>query len=340
MVLKKAFLTDRMKIKVKDVPTPKPSPSQALVKVHACSICGTDLHSYRYGEEEIMERIPEELRGKRPNFYGAIGSKGGGHQIAGEVVELGTNVTKWKVGDRVAGAAAGGYAEYCPMERIYHLPDELSYEEGSCVEPLAVGVAAIRRSGLRLGDTAVVLGAGPIGQFTLQCAKSAGATVYVTEVVWKRIELARMFADEVINPREVDAVKRVRELTAGIAPRAIFECAGRDETMKQLIEMAGEYWTPYGQQTRGLIVSLFEKPWAYNLFDNNAICGKNLELVGSLTYYPYGHPEDELRIAIELMRSDKVKIAPLITAKVPLEDIDRGFESLSKSEELGIVVQP
>jgi (R,R)-butanediol dehydrogenase/meso-butanediol dehydrogenase/diacetyl reductase len=314
---------------------------QVLVKVRACSICGTDLHSYRLGEEEILARVPEGQTKKTHGFYGAIGNlRGGGHQIAGDIVEIGPDTSKWSVGDRVAGVAAGGYAEYCNMDRIYRLPDALSYEEGSYVEPLAVGVAAVRRSGIRLGDTAVVLGAGPIGQFPLQCAKAAGAMVIVTEVAPKRIELAKMFADEVVNVGMVDAVKRVRELTRGDSPSVIFECAGRDETMKQLIEMAGEYWTPYGQQTRGVIASLFEKPWAYDLFGNNALFGKNLELIGSLTYYPYGHPEVELKIAIDLMKRGRVKIAPLITAKIPLDDIDEGFRSLLHGEELGVVVQP
>lgn len=331
----------RMKIVVKDVPRPKPLQGQVLVRVRACSICGTDLHSYRVGEEEILARVPEGRTKKTLGFYGAIGSlRGGGHQIAGDIVEKGPDTSEWSVGDRVAGVAAGGYAEYCSMERIYHLPDELTYEEGSYVEPLAVGVAAVRRSGLRLGDTAVVLGAGPIGQFTLQCAKAAGAIVIVTEVVPKRIELAKLFSDEVVNAGTVDVVKRIRELTGGNSPSVIFECAGRDETMKQLIEMAGEYWTPYGQQTKGVIASLFEKPWAYDLFDNNAIFGENLELMGSLTYYPHRHPEDELRIAIKLMKKGRIKVGPLITAKIPLDSIDKGFQSLLNGEELGVVVQP
>ena len=201
------------------------------MKVRACSICGTDLHSYRLGEEEILARLPEGQT-KTHGFYGAIGNlRGGGHQIAGDIVEICPDTSKWSVGDRVAGVVAGGYAEYCNMDRICRLPDALSYEEGSYVEPLAVGVVAVRRSGLRLDDTAVVLGAGPIGQFTLQCAKVAGAMVIVTEVTPKRIELAKLFANEVVNVGMVDAVKRVRELTGGDSPSVIFECAGRYETM-------------------------------------------------------------------------------------------------------------
>jgi Zn-dependent alcohol dehydrogenase len=62
--------------------------------------------------------------------------------------------------------------------------------------------------------------------------------------------------------------------------------------------------------------------------------------MGSLTYYPYGHPEDELRIAVDLMKKGRVRVAPLITAKIPLDDIDKGFQSLLNGEELGVVVQP
>jgi threonine dehydrogenase-like Zn-dependent dehydrogenase len=110
--------------------------------------------------------------------------------------------------------------------------------------------------------------------------------------------------------------------------------------MKQLIDMAGKYWTPYGQHTRGIIVSLFEKPWVYDLFDNNAIIAKSMELIGSPTYSPYGHPKDELRLALDLMKTRKIMIAPLITVTIPLKDIDLGFQTLLKGEELGVVVLP
>jgi (R,R)-butanediol dehydrogenase/meso-butanediol dehydrogenase/diacetyl reductase len=327
-----------MRIEVKDVPKPRLESDQVLIKVHACSICGTDLHSYRYGEHEIMNRVPKNF--PMSSFYGAISSQGGGHQIAGEIVELGADVTQWKIGDRVAGVSSSGFAEYCSMKRIYPLPNELSYAVGSFLEPLGVAIAAVRRSRLRLGDFAVVLGAGPIGHLTLQCAKAAGGTVYVTEISKKRINLAGMFADEVINPREVDPVKRIETLMNGIAPNIIFECAGRDATMKQLIDMAGKYWTPYGQHSKGVIVSLFEKPWIYDLFDNNAIIAKSMELISSPTYYPYKHPKDELRIAIDLMKRGKINITPLITSTIPLETIDAGFKTLLNGEELGIVIQP
>jgi (R,R)-butanediol dehydrogenase/meso-butanediol dehydrogenase/diacetyl reductase len=336
--MKKAFLLEKMRIKVRDVPKPRLDPDHVLLKVQACFICGTDLHSYRYGENEIMKRVPENF--PMNSFYGAINRQGGGHQIAGEIVELGADVTQWKIGDRVAGVGRSGFAEYCSMKRIYPLPKDLSYEIGSFLEPLGVAVAAVRRSRLRLGDFAIVLGAGPIGHLTLQCAKTAGGTVYVTEVSKKRIKLAEMFADEVINPREDDPVQRINELMDGVAPNVIFECAGRDATMKQLIEMAGKYWTPYGQHSRGVIVSLFEKPWIYDLFDNNAIIAKSMELISSPTYYPYEHPKDELRIAIDLMKTGKINVTPLITTKVSLANIDLAFKALLKGEELGIVIHP
>jgi (R,R)-butanediol dehydrogenase/meso-butanediol dehydrogenase/diacetyl reductase len=342
--MKQAFLLDKMKIGVRDVSKPKPRPDEVLVKVHACSICGTDLHAYRYGEKNLMNRVPDAFfkftRRPMSSFYGAIGNRGGGHQIAGEIVELGSDVLYWKIGDRVAGAGGPGFAEYCSMKRVYPLPDQLSYDEGAFTEPLATSVAAVRRSGLRLGDKAVVLGAGPIGQLTLQCAKAAGSIVYVTEIEEKRLRLAKKFADEALNPNTVEVIGRIRELLDGSIPNVIFECAGKDATMKQLIELAGKYWTPYGQQTRGVIVALYEEPWAYNLFDNNAIVGKNLELIGSLTYHPYQHPQDELMIALDLMIHGLIKIRPLITAKIPLDDIDKGFKSLLNGEELGVVIQP
>ncbi len=358
--MKKAFLEDVTKIVVKDVPKPRPTSNEVLIKVHCCSICGTDLHGYRLGPEKILERLPTipgpllTVPGMpERSFYGAIGNEGGGHQISGEIVEVGDDVNKWRVGDRVIAVGIGGFAEYAtsaPFGRIYPLPKEITYEEGSYIEPLAAAVAAVRRSRLQLGETAVVLGGGPVGQLVLQCAKIAGAMVYVTEIAEMRVELARKFADEVINPMEVDVVERVYELTDGVGPDVIFECAGKGATMKQLVEMARENRSfrahgifpvlPYGMQTRGVLVALYEEPWAYDLFDNNAICGKNLEIIGSMTYEDYGHPKDELKIALELVRTRRVKVTHLITAEVPLDDIDKGFKALLSGEELGVVVKP
>ncbi|RLI50130.1 hypothetical protein DRO61_04240 [Candidatus Bathyarchaeota archaeon] len=85
--MKKAFLLKKMSIQVRDVSKPRLEPDYVLVKVHACSICGTDLHSYRYGENDIMKRVPGNF--PMSSFYGAINRQGGGHQIAGETLSWG-----------------------------------------------------------------------------------------------------------------------------------------------------------------------------------------------------------------------------------------------------------
>ena len=102
--MKQAVLLDKMKVGVRVVSKPKPKPDEVLVKVHACSICGTDLHAYRYGQKILMNRQPDAFfnftRKPMSSFYGAISNRGGGHQIAGEIVDVGSNVLDWKIGDR------------------------------------------------------------------------------------------------------------------------------------------------------------------------------------------------------------------------------------------------
>jgi (R,R)-butanediol dehydrogenase / meso-butanediol dehydrogenase / diacetyl reductase len=240
---------------VVDAPKPRAAGGEVVLKVHACGICGSDLHAVQYG----FGMPPDSIMG---------------HEFCGEVHEIGAGVSGFAPGDRVAalpfivcgkcdrcargmeihchnlqglglGQLPGAYAEFvaCGARSLYKLPANVSSRDGALVEPLSVGLHAVKRSGIGAGATAIVMGAGPIGLATLTWAKGKGATVVVSEIAAGRAELARKLgADVVVNPKEKDPSDQVREMT-GRSPELIFECIGIKGTLENAISMMG----PRGQ---------------------------------------------------------------------------------------------
>jgi threonine dehydrogenase-like Zn-dependent dehydrogenase len=236
---------------VKEVPTPEPGPGEIVVKTKYCSICGTDVHGVLYDVASVGSML--------------------GHECSGTISAVGSGVTQWKVGDRVAGAAGGappegtmslfmenprynfrtmgwstlppvfsGYAEYILMDAwmASRIPDGVTDLQASMVEPMAAAYQAVDRSRMSAGDTVGVLGAGPLGLFALQIAKAKGASkVIVSEPAPARAAAAReLGADEVLGPAKEDVVERMAELTDGKGPHIIIEAAGAQPTLQQALE--------------------------------------------------------------------------------------------------------
>ena len=226
-------------------------PDDVRIGIACSGICGTDLHIY-----SGMAFGPHATE---PRPFG--------HEFAGRVIEIGSNVSTLDVGDRVTaipnspcGKCAlcrSGRAPVCqnrvtfrsgswaasivaPAQNVYRLPDAVSDRLGSLTEPLSCAVRAVDRSGLRSGDRVVVIGAGPIGLFALTVAKASGASsVIVSEPKEYRQALAkRLGADHVINPTEVDLAAAVRDLTDGIGADVVFEAVGLPKTIEQGIAVA------------------------------------------------------------------------------------------------------
>jgi threonine dehydrogenase-like Zn-dependent dehydrogenase len=223
-------------IEVADVPTPDPGPGEALVQVHYCGICGSDLEAYETGMYQPGLII--------------------GHEFAGEIVALGESVRDWAAGDRVTadnvlpcgqcwfcqrGRASlcqemlspgitldGGMAEYVrlPVQLLHRLPQGVTTRQGALVEPLSIAVHGVRSSALRLGDRALVLGAGPIGLLTMQCALWAGARqVTVVELNPARRALAsELGAAVVLNPQTDNLAVEVGVHTEGLGADVVFVC--------------------------------------------------------------------------------------------------------------------
>ncbi|MBW2638186.1 MAG: alcohol dehydrogenase catalytic domain-containing protein, partial [Deltaproteobacteria bacterium] len=249
--MKAAVWYGKEDIRIENIPEPSVGAGQVKIRIEACGICGSDLHEYASGPFIIPAR-PHPLTGR----------EGGpiilGHEFSGEVAEVGEGVTKVQPGDRVTVnpliycgechycrkgnhllcsklatvgfAWDGAFAEYgvFPEYSILKLPDSVTYEMGACVEPLAVAVHAVNRSGLKIGDNVVVIGAGPIGLLVQQACKVAGAgKVFVSEPMKARIKTAeKMGANAVLNPAEVDIGKEIASLTDGLRADIAFDCVG------------------------------------------------------------------------------------------------------------------
>jgi len=242
-------------IEVKDVPKPSAGPDQVIIKVDSAGICGTDLHIYL---DEFETHPPVTI----------------GHEVAGRIVEIGTDVTGWKEGDRVTtetyfytcgrcfdcrrgrrnlclqrrsigSKQDGAFAEFLltPAANLIRIPDDLDLESAALTEPLACVVhGVLGTAGVRAGDNVVIAGPGAIGLLALQLSKVAGASVLMigTDQDLERLKLAEeLGADQVINVQEVsNIVESVTDIFGGNCADLVIECSGASAAAKTLTDVA------------------------------------------------------------------------------------------------------
>ena len=256
--MKTAVMTGLKELEWEQRPIPVPSKGEVLVRVEHVGICGSDLHYYEQGAiGDFKVSFPFVL----------------GHEAAGTVVEIGEGVTDLAVGDRVAmepGKTCGQciycktgrynlcpdveffatppidgvFCEYVahPASLCFRLPENMDTIEGALIEPLAVGFHAANQGGARLGQKAVVMGAGCIGLMTLLALKAFGVTeVYVVDVMENRLAKAKeLGAAGIINGKEQDAVEELMRATAGKGMDLCIDTAGSQITMNQCIGAAAK----------------------------------------------------------------------------------------------------
>lgn len=339
--MKAAVFHGQGDIRLEDVAEREVAQSEVKVKVDWCGICGTDLHEYLAGPIFIPAAgEPHPLTGEAmPVTLG--------HEFAGTVVEAGTSVEGVSVGDTVAiepvlrcgecaacrqglpnmcdklgfyglAGGGGGMSEFAvvPGYTVHRLPDGLTTEQGALVEPIAVGLRAVRRSGLERGQSALVLGSGPIGAVTLLCLKAAGAApILVAEVAEARkIKALELGADAVIDPSSEDAVARVKELTGGEGVDHAFDAAGIEATLHAAIRATRKG----GSVT---IVSIWEKPAT---IDPNEIVLAELDIHGIIAYTP-----EDFADTIAMITDGRIDTTGVVTSRIELEDVVAGgFDEL------------
>jgi (R,R)-butanediol dehydrogenase/meso-butanediol dehydrogenase/diacetyl reductase len=271
------------------------------------------------------------------------------------VAAVGKGVKGFKVGERVSGVGywycgecycckqgfynicvnqsftglltEGCLAEYfvIPAYAVYHLPDPVSDEAGTMVEPLAVGLHAVRQGRVQVGDTVAILGDGTIGLCVLMAARIAGAgDIYLVSKHKGRGELARRLgATDVIYLDAGNPARRLQELTGGPGADVAFECVGNPETPQLTVELTRRRGTT-------VLVGVFDRP---GTVDFSTLTFTERSMVGSSIYI------DEGRTAVALLADKRIDPTPLITSVVPLKDAVRlGFESLLTDKEANIKV--
>ncbi|MEE8414258.1 MAG: alcohol dehydrogenase catalytic domain-containing protein [Dehalococcoidales bacterium] len=312
-------------IKVEDVPEPEVEPDGVIIKVNACGICGSDVHSYQGGRGA----------GKIP-----------GHEFSGDIVEIGANITGVEKGDRVVVmsgrgcgqcywcqqgqwircskmallglAFPGAFAEYVSVPNfsmgLYaaKLPESLSYEEGATAEPVSVAWHGVTQVHPQPEDTVVVIGAGFIGLAIIQILKSIGVSqIIVSGRRAKRLQLAKESgADVVVDAAKDDIVPIVEEVTSGKKADIVFDVAGTEGTFQQALQMVHR-----GGKVD--LVGLYGQTidWRPTFIVSNDItiagCGLRFDLPG----------------AIDLMQRGKVNAKPLITHQFPLDKVKEAFDT-------------
>ena len=336
--MKAVVFTKPNELKIEDRPVPAIGESDVLVKVHACGICGTDMHIF-HGEHIVkFPVIP-------------------GHEFSGEIVEVGGKVTNVQVGDRVTidpnivdctcffcrrgeihlceNLTAvgvnydGGFAEYCrvPAVQAYRVPDSVSLDEAAMAEPLACCIHGIDRAGIVPGDTVAILGAGSIGLLLLQLARIAGARhIIVSEPDEKKRHLAAHFgADALVDPMSQDVTAEVKKIT-DVGADVVIESAGRLETAELSIKLA----------RRGGTVLQFGvvSPHKLAQISPYEVYYKELTIRGSFVN-PFTHSR-----AVELLASKQVDVMPLVTHRFPLDDAAKALQTAQSKDAIKVLLIP
>jgi len=337
--MKAAVLRETESLTVEEVDVPQLRHNEILLKVAYCGICGTDPYIY-------TGRFPIPSLPLIP-----------GHEFSGKVVEVGENVASVKKGDRVTADinmscgncyfcrkgqklfcpeikqigvhVSGAFADYvkAPETQVYKLPDNISYEQGALVEPLACAVHGVERTEIQIGSSVAIIGAGPMGLLLLQLAKLQGAyPVIVSELVDYRMDVAKMLgADIVIDANQKDSVQEVKRLTDGRGADYVIEAVGSIPTYMQAFRMMrrGGHLTTFGAPPADADIAI--RP-----FD---IYSQELTITGSYagTYHTWLE-------SIALLSSGKIRADLLITHRFPLKQILEGYHMILEKKDGAIKV--
>lgn len=325
-----AFFDGSGSMELKDFSKPEAGPGDAIIRVRATGICGSDL-LMNYDKDE-----PDDTPV--------------GHEVTGEIVEVGEDVDPSRVGERVAietighGLACGscwycragqfrqclekapnvggGFAQYIRRKAhgCYPLADNMSWEEGALVEPLAVSVHGVRRGDLKGGETVAILGSGTIGLTAIAAARALGAgKIYATARHEQQASMAkRLGADEAFPPDSPAFKEALEAATAGRGADLTIETVGgrSGETIEQSIDVTR-------MQGRIVILGGFRRPittdWLPPLLKEQSI------IFSSCYSVMDGYHDYEL--AIDMMASGRVPLKEIVTHRFALEEIQKGFDT-------------
>lgn len=350
--MKALVLNQYKQLDFQDMPVPTPGPNEVLIRVQAVGICGSDVHGM---DGSSGRRVPPIIMG---------------HEAAGIIAEVGSDVHAWATGDRVTfdstvyalddwysrrgmynlsdgrevvgvstGSAPdrpgfrrhGAFAEFVtvPQHILYRVPDNVTFTQAAMVEPVAIALHALSLTPLELNDSAVVVGAGMIGQFVIQALKIAGASpIIAIDLDDDRLALAhKLGATHTFNARtDTDLPARVRELTHGRGADVAFEVVGANATINTAISCVrkGATITLVGNVTPTVEVPM------------QKIVTEQLRLQGSCAI------NGEYEASLALISSGKIDVGAILSAEVPLSEGAAWFDRLYNHEKglMKVVLKP
>jgi len=335
-------------VRIESVPVPEIGPGEVLVRVHTCGICGTDLKKIATGSHSA------------PRIFG--------HETAGVIAALGAGVRGFEVGDRVmafhhipcrecyycrhkvfaqcevykrvgctAGfePAGGGFAEYVRVMDwivrggLVKIPDDVSYEQASFIEPVNTCMKGIETLRLGPGETVLVMGQGPIGLILAYLAGRAGARVITSDLYAQRLTIAKSLGiAETIDAERTETVTRVRELTEGRGADAVILAVAANQLVRPALEATrpGGRTMLFAQTVRSTVE-----------IDPAAVCVDEKSLVGS-----YSASVDLQEESVRFVFGRELDLTRLITHRFPLSRAVEAFELAAqpRADSLKVVVQP
>ncbi|RLI42170.1 hypothetical protein DRO59_04935 [Candidatus Bathyarchaeota archaeon] len=338
--MKVAVYHSQQDIRIEEMPKPEIGEDEILVEMKACGICGSDLMDWY-----LKTRAPLVL----------------GHEPAGVIVKAGSKVRDFNVGDRVfihhhvacltchycthgdytlcerfhrTNIKPGGFAEYfrvpAPNLQIdtLKIPEKLSFEEATLIEPIGCCVRAFRKSGIQVGDSVVIIGAGPTGVIHTALSKIFGAAkTVVSDLFDFRLRMAEKFgADVTVNPEREDLTEVVKAETDGVGADLVIVAAPSIEAYKTGLSVC--------RKGGKLCVFAPTKPGEYLQISPKELFFSEIQIIPS-----YSTSHLETRTALELIKSGRINAKGLITHRFKLADTAEAFKTaLENKESLKVIV--
>jgi len=339
--MKVAMYYNNRDVRLEEIPTPQIGPGELLVKVLASGVCGSDVMEwYR------IKKAPRVL----------------GHEIAGEIVKIGSGIDRYKIGDRVfvshhvpcntcqyclngfhtlcdtlrkTNFDPGGFAEYLRVPRInvdqgvFVLPDKISFEDGVFIEPLACVLRGQRIARLRPGQSVFVIGSGISGVLHIALARASGARwIIASDVDEYRLKAAKKFgADETILAKDVNPLE-IREINQGRLADLVIVCAGAISAYIQALQSVD----------RGGTVLCFAplEPGLNFVFPFFDFWNDGISLLST-----YGGSPFDITTAIDLIRDQRLPLREMITHRLPLKKTDLGFQLVAEAKDsIKVIIEP
>ena len=328
--MKAVYLEEPGNIYMKDIEMPASKPGHAIVKVRSASICGSDVGAYR--GHNVLVTYPRIL----------------GHEVAGEIFEIGPNEKGLKKGDKVildpyiycgkcypcsigrtnccenlqvlGVHVDGGMAEYFshPDHLLHKVLEDMSWDLIPLAEPLTIALHSIHRAQVKAGETVAIIGAGPIGLMAALVALEYGAKPILIDILETRLDYAKSLGvTYTVNPSETNVVEAIKEITGGVMAQAVIEASGANRAIRDTLDYAS---------FAGRIV-FTGWPKADTELPTALITKKELDLRGSRT------SAGEFQEAIELIYSGKINVSATVSKQVSFDDLAKSVADQSDTPE-------